>query len=110
MDYSTKNKTIDQVIKDTRKIIARHKTKNYKEGDLYYIKKYQDCTAIIANKTNNKFYVNCLSDIYGPFEDLETCIKFRKILNLKFNALRQAEVNSWSREGAGFLGVENAFK
>ena len=108
MYYNTKNKTIDQVIKDTRKIIAKYKTDP--EGKLYYIKKYQDCTAIIESKKTGKLYVNCLFDIYGPFKDFMECLTFRKILNLESNALRQAEVNSWSKEGAGFLGAENALK
>ena len=104
MHYNTKNKTVDQVIKETRKIIAKYKVKP--EGKLFYVKKYQDCTSIIESKKTGKLYVNCLFNIYGPFKDFETCLQFRKILNIENNALRQAEVNAWSREGTGFLRSE----
>lgn len=110
MYYSTKNKTVDQVITDTRKIIAKYKIKPDKNHKYFYIKRYQDCTAIIENRDTDQLYVNCLYDIYGPFKDPATCLKFRKILNLKFDALRQAEINSWSKEGTGFLRPENALK
>jgi len=93
MTYDTTNKTVDQVIKDTRGIIAKHKTKP--AGKLFYVKKYQDCTAIIESKKTGKLYVNQLYDIYGPFKDLTACLEFRKILNLESNALRQAEVSAW---------------
>jgi hypothetical protein len=95
MKYNTKGKTIAEVVKETREIIKKHRI-NKPKGKLYYIKKYQDCTAIIESKTTGKMYVNQLYDIYGPFKTLQLCSDFRHILNLENNALRQAEVNSWN--------------
>ena len=93
MEYSTKGKTIAKIIKETRQIIAKHKI-NKPKCKLFYIKKYNDCTAIIESKAG-KMYVNQLYDVYGPFKTLQLCADFRRVLNIENSALRQAEVNSW---------------
>lgn len=94
MEFSTNGKTIGEVIDETRIIIKKYKTKAPK-GSLYYIKRYQDCTAIIESKDTGKLYVNQLYNLYGPFKTLELCSNFRRILKLNSKAFRQVEINSW---------------
>ena len=105
MEYKTNGKTLQKVITETRQIIDAHKIEPKEK--IYYFKKYQDCTAILTNKKST-YYVNCLFDVYGPFKTIQACLKFRQILNINNSALRQAEVNSWSKEGANFLRPQNA--
>ena len=93
MQYSTKDKTIKQVKEETRDILKKHEVKP--KGKLFYIKKYNDCTAIIEKKTTGRLYVSCLYTVYGSFKDIQACFDFRKIINLHNNAHRQAEVNAW---------------
>jgi len=91
MKYSTTQKTIHQVIQDTKAILKKYEVKP--EGKLFYLKKYQDCTSILTD--NKVYYVSCLNDIYGPFKDTKKCTDLRRIIFTNTNAHQQAMVNSW---------------
>ena len=106
MTYSTKNKTAQQVMKETKVIIDSHEVTP--EGKLYYFKKYKDCTAILEDKKGN-YYVNELFSVYGTFKTFKECSAFRTILAIHAESHTQLMHASWKSEGANFCKPVNQF-
>jgi hypothetical protein len=101
--------TIQEVIAKTSKIKERKIVKGNTNGRFIYLKKYNDCTAILFDKNKvNEYYVLELFDVYGKFPTLKKAIQFRHVLHLHTEAHKQAMHNSWKEEGAGFCTVQNA--
>ena len=103
--------TIQEAIAITGKQKDKKRVKGDINGKFMYLKRYNDCTAILYSKKNvNNYYVSELYDVYGPFKSLKDAIAFRaNVLHVHTQAHQQAMWQSWEDEGAGFCKVENSF-
>jgi hypothetical protein len=107
-----KNMTIQEVIATTGKQKDAKRIQGDINGKFMYLKRYNDCTAILYGKENtNEYFVAELYTVYGPFDDLAAAIAFRKnVLHLHTAAHEQAMWKSWESEGDGFCSAKNAYR
>ena len=105
--YNTTNKEIKTVMKETTELMKVNKANTDNLSKLYYLRKYNDCTAILTDK-HDHYYLNCLFDVYGPYKTTKDALNMRAVVNINQRAHNQLMVSSWEGEGAGFLTAANA--
>jgi len=92
------NKTIMEVIEETRAKINKKEIKNPK-GKFYYIKKnYGNCISLLRKDGSSNLYISCLSDLYGPFRSTKQTQEFKELLRTNQEAHQQAMWNSWKSD------------
>lgn len=100
-DKMTEKELIKE-IKKLGKIKEKHLVKGNYNGKYRYIRRYDDCTAIVEKIADGTLYIAELGNIYGPFADFRGCLDFRKLLKRYSYAHQVAMWASWAEEGENF--------
>jgi len=109
MIYSTENKSISQVIKETNQLLNKHKIKGDLNGKYKYDVKFKSGNAILKDIKGDKYYAFDMFNVYGPFDDFDKARLFLKIINTHTEAHQQAMWKSWENEGSNFCKPVNAY-
>ncbi len=95
-------KELIKEIKRLGKIKEKHLIKGNHNGKYKYIRRYNDCTAIVEGIKDGKLYVAELGNVYGAFDSFKECLEFRKLLKRYSYAHKVAMWRSWAEEGENF--------